>query len=46
VLNAGYRTRDINADGSGYLATTTEIGELVTEAVAEIADVRYAYHAV
>lgn len=46
VLNAGYRTRDINADGGGYLATTSEIGELVAEAVAEIADVRYAYHAV
>jgi 3-isopropylmalate dehydrogenase len=46
VLSAGYRTPDISADGSGYLATTSEIGELVAEAVAEIADVRYAYHAV
>lgn len=46
VLNAGYRTRDISADGSGYVATTSEIGELVAEAVAEIADVRHAYHAV
>lgn len=46
VLNAGYRTRDISVDGSGYLATTSEIGELVAEAVAEIADVRHAYHAV
>ena len=46
VLNAGYRTPDINADGNGHLATTSEIGELVTEAIAEIADVRYAYHAV
>jgi 3-isopropylmalate dehydrogenase len=46
VLNAGYRTRDIAAEGSGYLATTIEIGELVAEAVAEIADVRHAYHAV
>jgi 3-isopropylmalate dehydrogenase len=46
VLNAGYRTRDISSDGSGYIATTSEIGELVAEAVAEIADVRYAYHAV
>jgi 3-isopropylmalate dehydrogenase len=46
VLNAGYRTADINYDGSGYLATTSEIGELVAEAVAEIADARHAYHAV
>ena len=46
VLNAGYRTRDIAADGAGYVATTSEIGELVVEAVAEIADVRHAYHAV
>ena len=46
VLNAGYRTQDINADSSGYLATTAEIGELVANAVAEIADVRHAYHAV
>jgi len=46
VLNAGYRTPDISPDGSGYLATTSEIGELVAEAIAEIADVRHAYHAV
>jgi 3-isopropylmalate dehydrogenase len=46
VLNAGYRTPDIKADGNGHLVTTSEIGELVTEAVAEIADVRHAYHAV
>jgi 3-isopropylmalate dehydrogenase len=46
VLNAGYRTPDINADSNGYLATTAEIGELVANAVAEIADVRHAYHAV
>jgi 3-isopropylmalate dehydrogenase len=46
VLNEGYRTRDIASDGLGYVATTSEIGERVAEAVAEIADVRYAYHAV
>ncbi|MDQ1707955.1 MAG: 3-isopropylmalate dehydrogenase [Pyrinomonadaceae bacterium] len=46
VLNAGYRTPDISADGFGHLATTSEIGELVAEALAEIADVRHAYHAV
>src|ERR1700704_2168896 len=33
VLNAGYRTPDIRSDGSGYLATTSEIGDLVAEAV-------------
>ncbi|HEV7745510.1 MAG TPA: 3-isopropylmalate dehydrogenase [Pyrinomonadaceae bacterium] len=46
VLNDGYRTRDIAAGGRGYIATTSEIGERVVEAVAEIADVRHAYHAV
>jgi 3-isopropylmalate dehydrogenase len=46
VLDEGYRTPDIAEAGSGYLATTSEIGERVAEAVAEIADVRYAYHAV
>jgi 3-isopropylmalate dehydrogenase len=46
VLNDGYRTPDIAADGSGYLASTSEIGARVAEAVAEIADVRHAYHAV
>jgi 3-isopropylmalate dehydrogenase len=45
VLAAGYRTPDI-AGGKGYLATTSEIAERVAEAVAEIADVRHAYHAV
>jgi 3-isopropylmalate dehydrogenase len=46
VLDAGYRTPDIHADGNGHLASTAEIGELVAEALAEIADVRHAYHAV
>jgi 3-isopropylmalate dehydrogenase len=46
VLEEGYRTPDIADAGPGYLATTSEIGERVAEAVAEIADVRYAYHAV
>lgn len=36
VLKAGYRTPDINPDG-GREATTSEIGERVAEAVAEIA---------
>ncbi len=46
VLNDGYRTQDIATNGEGYLASTTEIGERVAEALAEIADVRHAYHAV
>jgi len=46
VLDAGYRTPDIHADGIGHLASTAEIGELVAEALTEIADVRHAYHAV
>src|SRR6266545_3646498 len=46
VLKAGYRTADIKGGGTGSLAKTSEIGELVCEAVAEIADMRHAYHAV
>jgi 3-isopropylmalate dehydrogenase len=46
VLNDGYRTPDIAADGSGYVTSTSEIGARIAEAVAEIADVRHAYHAV
>jgi 3-isopropylmalate dehydrogenase len=46
VLETGYRTPDIAADGSGQLATTREIGDLVSEAVAEVVDLRHAYHAV
>ena len=46
VLNAGYRTRDIRAGSSGYVAKTSEIGERVAEAIAEVADLRHAYHAV
>jgi 3-isopropylmalate dehydrogenase len=46
VLDAGYRTRDIAEGTGGYLANTSEMGERICEAVAEIADMRYAYHAV
>ena len=46
VLDAGYRTLDISSNGDGYIATTSEIGQLVAESVAGIADVRHAYHAV
>jgi len=46
VLDAGYRTPDIARGTGGHLIRTTEMGQLVAEAVAEIADVRHAYHAV
>lgn len=44
VLDAGYRTADIAA--GGHVSHTSEFGELICEAVTEIADMRYAYHAV
>ena len=46
VLAAGFRTPDIAGDGRGFLASTSEIGEMVCQAVAEVADLRHAYHAV
>lgn len=46
VLEAGYRTQDIANDTGAYVANTSEIGELVTEALTEIVDMRHAYHAV
>ena len=46
VISAGYRTPDIDGGGQRYSATTSEIGQYVCEAVAEIADMQYAYHAV
>jgi 3-isopropylmalate dehydrogenase len=46
VLDAGYRTRDIAHGSSGHLIGTVEMGNLIAEAVVEIADMRHAYHAV
>jgi 3-isopropylmalate dehydrogenase len=46
VLKAGYRTADIARGAGGRLVSTVEMGELVFEAVAGIADMRHAYHAV
>ncbi|HEY6802495.1 MAG TPA: 3-isopropylmalate dehydrogenase [Pyrinomonadaceae bacterium] len=46
VLEAGYRTPDIAHNTGGYVANTKEIGELVSEAVTEVIDMRHAYHAV
>src|SRR5689334_1906460 len=46
VLDAGYRTPDIAEGTRGYVVTTSEFGELICQAVTEIADMRHAYHAV
>ena len=47
VLDAGYRTPDLERRReSSIAANTSEIGELVIEALTEIADRRVAYHAV
>jgi 3-isopropylmalate dehydrogenase len=46
VLEAGYRTPDIAKGTGGYVVTTSEFGEVICEAVTEIADMRHAYHAV
>ena len=46
VLEAGYRTPDMDRGQSKYIATTTEMGSLVAESIAEVADMRHAYHAV
>ena len=46
VLEAGYRTPDIAAGTGGYVVKTDEMGEMVCQSVAEIADMRHAYHAV
>lgn len=46
VLDNGYRTRDIAAGSRRHLVSTSEMGQLVAEAIAEVADMRYAYHAV
>jgi 3-isopropylmalate dehydrogenase len=46
VLDAGYRTPDLDRGHSKYIATTSEMGSLVAESIAEVADMRHAYHAV
>src|ERR1043166_1692637 len=46
VLDAGYRTPDIATVAGAYLISTSERGELVLEGVTEVANMRYAYHAV
>ncbi len=46
VLDCGYRTSDIAQGSGGHLIGTAEMGQLVAEAVVELADMRHAYHAV
>lgn len=51
VLDEGYRTPDIARNEPAdrlntHLASTSEIGQLVAEAIVELADRRHAYHAV
>jgi 3-isopropylmalate dehydrogenase len=46
VLECGYRTADIQGHSGKYIVGTSEMGTLVVEALAELADMRHAYHAV
>ncbi|HEX8292388.1 MAG TPA: 3-isopropylmalate dehydrogenase, partial [Pyrinomonadaceae bacterium] len=46
VLERGYRTADIQGRTGKYIVGTQEMGTLVAEALAELADIRHAYHAV
>ncbi|HYW70001.1 MAG TPA: 3-isopropylmalate dehydrogenase [Pyrinomonadaceae bacterium] len=46
VLELGYRTKDITTSSRDYLVGTSEMGELISESLAAVADMRHAYHAV
>ena len=46
VLDMGYRTPDLDRGQSKQIVTTAEMGALVTDAIAELVDMRHAYHAV
>lgn len=46
VLAAGYRTVDIASGTGGRTISTAEMGNLIADAVAAVADMRHAYHAV
>ena len=46
VLDAGHRTPDIARGPAARLSSTSEIGRLVADALAEAFDMRHAYHAV
>ncbi|HLH09994.1 MAG TPA: 3-isopropylmalate dehydrogenase [Terriglobales bacterium] len=45
VIDSGYRTKDLARPGK-YEVTTSEMGKLVEQALAEVVDNRKAYHAV
>jgi 3-isopropylmalate dehydrogenase len=46
VLDAGYATPDLQSEATRCVVGTAEMGQLITEALAEIVDRRRAYHAV
>ena len=47
VLDAGYRTPDLDhGSHRSIVVTTSELGTQIIEALTEIADRRFAYHAV
>jgi 3-isopropylmalate dehydrogenase len=46
ALEGGYRTADIQGCSGRYIVGTEEMGALVAQSVAELADMRHAYHAV
>jgi 3-isopropylmalate dehydrogenase len=46
VLESGYRTADIQGRAGRYIVGSEELGTLVAQTVAELADMRHAYHAV
>jgi 3-isopropylmalate dehydrogenase len=46
VLDAGYRTPDLDRDTGKNVVHTSEMGSLVVEAMSEVANERNAYHAV
>jgi 3-isopropylmalate dehydrogenase len=46
VLDAGYRTIDIARGTGGKVVSTVEMGDLIADAVAGVADMRHAYFAV
>jgi 3-isopropylmalate dehydrogenase len=46
VLEAGHRTADLARETGGPTVSTAEMGELLADAVAGVADMRHAYHAI
>ena len=46
VLESGYRTADIAREASDNVIGTTEMGQMVIEALAEVVNMQHSYHAV